>query len=133
VDCNVLQNPSSVRLLSNRAATYLKLHAWNLALQDAEAAIANESESGPNIKAVVVSHLQRPEEAQLGANTLLAQIPLSTSSTFRQEVQTLILDLQVAMEEQRGQYNLPRIRLEMKAWPHSDAPHRHMDFSHPLI
>jgi hypothetical protein len=82
---------------------------------------------------VVVSHLQRPEEALLGANTLLAQIPLSTSSTFRQEVQTLIADLDVAMEEQRGQYNLPRILLEMKAWPHSDAPHRHMDFSHPLI
>jgi hypothetical protein len=134
----LLQNPSSVRLLSNRAATYLNLHAWNLALQDAEAAIANGSDSGPNIKAayrrcVSLLYLQRPEEALLGANTLLAQIPLSTSSTFCQEVQTLISDLQVAIEEQRGQYNLPRIRLEMKAWPHSDAPHRHMDFSHPLI
>jgi tetratricopeptide (TPR) repeat protein len=125
-------HPSDLLLLSNRAASYLKLGAWNSALDDANAVLLREPE---NTKALyrhclALLYLQRPEEALEGANRLLA-VSISTGDSVK-EIQTLISDLEVAVEEKRGHYDLRRIKNQMKTWP-SDDPHRHMDFTHSSI
>jgi tetratricopeptide (TPR) repeat protein len=128
----LLYHPCNALLLSNRAASYLKLHAWNSALDDASAALHHEPE---NIKAayrlcVSLLYLQRPQEAMVRANQLLATV--TAKGDPAKELHTLVSDLEVAIKEQRGNYNFPRISVEMKSWSFED-PHRHMDFSHPFL
>lgn len=131
-----------MKILSDRAATLLRLERWEAALLDAEAALRIEP---ANAKcklrlATALLCLQRPDASQTVLDELLSELPSAAQATpgaLKTAAEALRKDVGRALAERRGEYDLRALTAEANMGRASGdggrLSRRHQDFESPLI
>lgn len=133
--------PCSVRVLSNRAATYMRMERWGLAQQDVDAVLKIDPSHTKCLhrRAFIYLNLQQPFEAKKMLDSLIQDLIHNRTRDCTADIiksESLLHDVQIAIREQQGVYDLKTLMLESNhklEGASKKLPRKHMDYKHPHI
>lgn len=133
--------PCSVRILSNRAAAHMSMESWSLALQNVEAVLIIDPSHIKCLyrRASIFLNLQQPTLAKKVLDSLIQDLVSNkTSDCFADNIkfEATSRDIQIAIREQRGVYDLKTMMIESNhkhEGPSKKLSRKHMDYTNSHI
>jgi tetratricopeptide (TPR) repeat protein len=133
--------PSSVRILSNRAAAYMSIENWTSAQMDVDAVLAIDPSHTKCLyrRASIYLNLQQPNEAKKVLDILIQDRIDDKTSDCKADIvklETLLRDVDIAITEQQGVYDLKAMMRESNhtgEGPTKKLSRNHMDYASPHI
>lgn len=133
--------PSSIRILSNRAAAYMSIENWSSAQMDVDTVLAIDPSHTKCLyrRASIYLKLQQPHEAKKFLDILIQDRIDDKTSDCKAEIiklEMLLRDVDIAITEQQGVYDLKAMMRESNLTgegPTKKLSRNHMDYTSPHI